>query len=74
MPRIYYRSKPIVVPSCSDSNNKLPIFNDFCVANVYFKALIDSDATVNIINSYVFNKLPPHIRRRKILIIQIFLV
>ena len=62
MPRIFNRSKLIVVPSCSDSINKLPIFNDFCVANVYFKALVDSGATVNIISSCVFNMLPLHIR------------
>jgi hypothetical protein len=35
------------------------------MANVYFKALINYGATNNIINSYVFNKMPLHIRRRK---------
>ena len=64
-PRIFYRSKPIVVPSFRDNNNKLPVFNDFCVANVYFKALVDSGATVNIINSGIFNMLPPHIKRQR---------
>ena len=62
---MFYRSKPIIVPSCSDSNNELPIFNDFCVVNIYFKALIDSGATANIINSCVFDMLPPHIRQQR---------
>ena len=65
MPGIFNRSKTILVPSCSDIINKLPIFNDFCVENVYFTALVDSGATVNIINSCVFNTLPLHIRRQK---------
>ena len=52
---IFYWSLPVVVPFLSDNNDILPILNDFGVASIYFKALIDSGASVNIINSNVFD-------------------
>ena len=42
----------------------LPVFENFNAGNIYFSALIDSGATVNVINSSVFNKLPNYIKRR----------
>ena len=42
----------------------LPIFTKFDVRNIYFSALIDSGATVNVINTSVFNKLPNYTKRR----------
>jgi len=42
----------------------LPIFKNFNVGNIYFSALIDSGATVNVINTSVFNKLPNYIKQR----------
>jgi hypothetical protein len=49
-----------MVPSSSDNSDMLPIFNDFSVTNIYFKALVDSGTTVNIIN-----RLPLYIKGRK---------
>jgi hypothetical protein len=59
---IFYRSHPVIVPSFSDNNDILPILNNFSVASINFKALIDSGASVNIINSNEFNKLPVYIK------------
>ena len=42
----------------------IPIFENFNAGNIYFSALIDSGATVNVINTSVFNKLPNYIKRR----------
>jgi hypothetical protein len=51
--RIYYRSPKVIIPFLSSENNKiLPIFNNFSVANIYFNALIDSGATVNVMNMH----------------------
>ena len=42
----------------------LPVFENFNAGSIYFSALIDSGATVNVINTSVFNKLPKYIKRR----------
>ena len=42
----------------------LPVFENFNAGNIYFSALIDAGATVNVINTSVFNKLANYIKRR----------
>ena len=55
----------MIIPFLSaNNNNMLPIFENFNAGNIYFSALIDSGATVNVINTSVFNKLPNYIKRR----------
>ena len=55
----------MIIPILGAANNKtLPIFKDFTVANIYFSALLDSGATVFVINAFVYHKLPNCIKRQ----------
>ena len=63
--RYCFRSPPVIIPFLRAANNKrLPIFKNLSETNIYFSALIDSGAMVNVMNASVFYKLPIYIKQR----------